>query len=81
MLVFTGITLPVHQVDRVVGPVSVVTEISGQENQPLQSGFVKIWESAQSMGANAVVGLSCSIFPDGTRALLVGTAVFAKRIN
>jgi hypothetical protein len=51
----------------------------GDDQNPLERGFHELKEIAQSQGANAVVGIRCSLSPDNRRALILGTPVRCEK--
>lgn len=53
----------------------------GDDPSPLQKGIHELTEVAQSTGANALIGIRCTLAPDNRRALLVGTPVRCERIR
>jgi len=51
----------------------------GDDRNPLEKAFQELRETAQSQGANAIIGVRCSLSPDNRRALLLGTPVRCEK--
>lgn len=51
----------------------------GDDQHPLEKAFQELKEGALSLGANAVIGLQCSLSPDNKRALIIGTPVRCEK--
>jgi len=51
----------------------------GDDQNPLEKALQELKETAQSQGANAIVGIRCSLSPDNRRALILGTPVRCEK--
>jgi ribosomal protein S27E len=51
----------------------------GDDRNPLEKALQELRETAQSQGANAIIGVRCSLSPDNRRALLLGTPVRCEK--
>jgi uncharacterized protein YbjQ (UPF0145 family) len=47
----------------------------GMDESPLEKAFQDLRDAALALGANAIIGIRCSLSPDNKRALLLGTPV------
>lgn len=59
-------------------PVSYMLNV-GEESDPLQKAWSEIQAQATHLGANAIIGIRCSLCPDNKRVLIVGTPVRCQR--
>lgn len=47
----------------------------GMDESPLEKAFQDLRVAALALGANAIIGIRCSLAPDNKRALILGTPV------
>lgn len=59
-------------------PVSYMMNV-GEDSDPLQKAWSELQGQATRLGANAIVGIRCSLCPDNKRVLVVGTPVRCQR--
>lgn len=67
-----------HTVTQWFTPVSYMMNV-GDELDPLQKAWSELQAQATRLGANAVIGIRCSLCPDNKRVLIVGTPVRCQR--
>ncbi|MFM8269747.1 MAG: hypothetical protein ACKN9V_06110 [Pseudomonadota bacterium] len=53
--------------------------VLGDDYHPLEKAFQDLKEDAQKLGANAIVGIRCTLSPDNKRALILGTPIRCER--
>lgn len=51
----------------------------GDDQNPLEKAFHLFKEESMQLGANAMIGIRCSLSPDNKRALIMGTPVRCER--
>lgn len=78
-LITAGHTLDQYRIQKYLLPLSVLTQISPGETDPLKNAFRSLWELALTSGANAIVSLQIHLSNDATQALVVGTPVLCER--
>lgn len=71
---------PEYRITQWLPPVSKMVVV-GEDPSPLQKGIQELTESARSVGANALLGIRCTLAPDNKRALLLGTPVRCEKVR
>lgn len=71
----TAEALPGFRIESVLGPVSAGAALAWDGSDPLRPALDKLWQEAVARGANGCVAVRAVMSPDGTKVVVLGTAV------
>jgi hypothetical protein len=74
-----GDSLSGYEIDSFLSPISVLSTLSGDPEDPLKQAHATLAQRAQTLGANGVVSVRWAFTPDGSRILLTGTPVKCRK--